>query len=332
MAPTALERPHLSLASYAALKKAVADTLVQGQAQIEQLKVRVYWQTGTLIDQYLNQHPQGTTHGQQLMVRLAKDFQMEVTLFYRMLKFAQSFPNLATSQELTWSHYRELLTVPSPKKRLILARLATQHHWPVRRLRHELAKSQGAASASNKGHTPSGQLQEPDRPTREVRRVAWLAALDGKTQKVVDLGFNNYLALTSAQAKRWDTGTVITWQPATQQWQKGGALDDIYGYRGQVERVVDGDTLLVHIHLGLNIKRRQYLRVRGANVAERHTPVGDKARLAVQRLLKKETHPTYQIDFKSRSRDLYDRYIADIWLGGVYLNQWLLDQGLATPA
>ena len=48
-----------------------------------------------------------------------------------------------------------------------------------------------------------------------------------------------------------------------------------------VERVIDGDTILVEIDCGFNIRARQRLRLRGIDAPEMSTKAGERARVFV---------------------------------------------------
>jgi len=116
---------------------------------------------------------------------------------------------------------------------------------------------------------------------------------------------------------------------------------------------VDGDTLLVHIIVGCRIIRRQYLRLRGINCAERDTKEGQRAKVFVEKSLQ-ELSPSSKgivpsLLIRTHRTDKYDRYISDVWLavtdgalhqrrGAVveplrrnymYINNALLEEGYA---
>ena len=99
-----------------------------------------------------------------------------------------------------------------------------------------------------------------------------------------------------------------------------------YTYQAAVERVIDGDTLKAHIDLGLGLYTAQRLRLRGIDCPEITTPQGERAKRFVQKLLKGAQTITI-VTYKS---DKYDRYLADVWIGEKFLNQQLLDEGLAS--
>ena len=105
---------------------------------------------------------------------------------------------------------------------------------------------------------------------------------------------------------------------------------DLYTYNAFVQRVVDGDTILVDISLGFGIRIREYLRLRGIDAPEMDTADGKKAREFIARELEKVDH----VILSSTRSDKYGRYLADVFYGikdEQYLNQRLLDEELAVP-
>lgn len=130
--------------------------------------------------------------------------------------------------------------------------------------------------------------------------------------------------------------------------------DWLYTYVAQVERVVDGDTLIAMIDLGLKTKIRQKLRLRGIDTPELTAKRGKYVKDHVKKLLDKQKF----IIVKTYKDDKYGRMLADIFYGpaktpvvklinglktpgvrsldpaavaaeGIFLNQYLLDKGLA---
>jgi endonuclease YncB( thermonuclease family) len=113
-----------------------------------------------------------------------------------------------------------------------------------------------------------------------------------------------------------------------------------FTYKARLQKVIDGDTLWVNIDTGLGMWIEQKLRLRAINCPEINTAQGQRARRFVQDRLKGlewiivKTHKD--------TTDKYDRYLADVFclsgerdpekiaLKGRFLNQELLDAGLAT--
>jgi endonuclease YncB( thermonuclease family) len=137
-------------------------------------------------------------------------------------------------------------------------------------------------------------------------------------------------------------GTVVVdcgfniWREIPRQDAKSHG-DPSYTYPAKVESVIDGDTLWVIVDCGGGIRTRQKLRLHLIDTPERGTPAGDKATRFVKRVLGKNP----DIVICTHHYDKYARYLADvfylpdstnpkaIYAQGIYLNQQLIDKGLA---
>ena len=101
--------------------------------------------------------------------------------------------------------------------------------------------------------------------------------------------------------------------------------------------MTDADTIWVHIDLGFYSHTRQKLRFRGIDAPEISTKKGQKAKEFVEATLSKVSF----IIIRSTSLDKYGRPLTDIFYlegesdpqkvleAGIFLNQELLDKGLA---
>ncbi len=113
--------------------------------------------------------------------------------------------------------------------------------------------------------------------------------------------------------------------------------DATYVYAAIVEKVVDGDTLLVRIDLGFTVWKEQRIRLAGIDCAPLKTAKGQKATDYV----KKQLSQTEFVIIKTNKIDIYGRYVghvfyslselskAQVFEKGRYLNQELLGKGLA---
>jgi len=112
---------------------------------------------------------------------------------------------------------------------------------------------------------------------------------------------------------------------------------ELHNYAGVVERVVDGDTIEVRIDLGFDVWRVETIRLRGVDAAELGTKQGRQAKKFVEQRLASAPF----VGLKTYKTDKYARYIADVFYHdkkpsspkafehGVFLNQELIDEGLA---
>ena len=101
--------------------------------------------------------------------------------------------------------------------------------------------------------------------------------------------------------------------------------------------MINGDTLLLQIQLIGGGFLRERARLRGIDTPELGTPAGERAKVFVEQA----TNEHDWIGVTSTKPDAYDRDLGDVFIPnakdhgqqivdrGQYLNQMLLDQGLA---
>jgi len=87
----------------------------------------------------------------------------------------------------------------------------------------------------------------------------------------------------------------------------------------KVVGVVDGDTIDVLVN---NSPLR--LRLNGIDTPEKGQPFGNNAKDQLSRLIGGK-----YVRYEVQDRDRYDRSIADVYLDTLYVNKWLVQQGLA---
>jgi len=112
---------------------------------------------------------------------------------------------------------------------------------------------------------------------------------------------------------------------------------DLHNYVGVLDRVVDGDTIKVRIDLGFDVWRVETIRLRGIDAPEGGSAPAQRAKKFVTDKLSRAPF----IGLRTYKTDKYARYIADVYYHtekappavtfdkGVFLNQQLLDEGLA---
>ena len=110
-----------------------------------------------------------------------------------------------------------------------------------------------------------------------------------------------------------------------------------YVYKAYVKRVIDGDTILLHVDLGFQVLKVQRVRLAGIDTPPMDQPGGREA----YRYVRDQLAKTDFVMIKTNKIDIYGRYIAHVFYSfteqnknrifeqGRYLNQELLDKGLA---
>jgi len=104
----------------------------------------------------------------------------------------------------------------------------------------------------------------------------------------------------------------------------------MYEYRAFVRKVYDGDTVTVDIDLGFDVvlqkQKIRLLRINAPEVRGEQRPEGLKSRDALrERIGNKWVKVKTQQDKKGK----YGRWLGEIWLDDVCVNDWLLQEGLA---
>lgn len=122
----------------------IADSRHQAAVTVNAALTVLYWRVGDRIGRsVLGSDRAGygerilATLSQELTERFGRGF--EQTNLSRMVKFAMAFPDkeiVATlSQQLSWSHFRELLPLEQPLQREFYAEMSRIEGWSVRALR-----------------------------------------------------------------------------------------------------------------------------------------------------------------------------------------------------
>jgi hypothetical protein len=348
--PTAISVKSHPVATYAELRRRVKETLILGQQRIEREKVRTYWETGRQINEYLEVRlkpgQNHAEHGERVLLRLSADLGIGTKVLYRCMRFAEAFPNFSgrRNKALTWTHYRTLIAIPDERKRLALAERAERLEWNSTQLEKAVKEVREKDEAFE-----AGELEEALPPPRKERKDL-LAPKRGtlylytlirpkampaeEAGLFVDLGFAVYKK-TKAYRKTGglEEGMIVESKPYRDSYElarpRGKTAADLYTYRGYVEAVVDGDTLRVHIDLGLDTWTRQYLRLRGIDCPELDTQKGKLA----QAFVKRELAGSPWITLQSSKSDRWDRYLADVFYTAAgeerFLNNRLLEARLA---
>jgi hypothetical protein len=203
---------------YAALRKQVHQTLLVGQKEIERAKVQTYWRTGKIINDHIRRHQANDAHyGGEVVERLAKDLDVSARVLWHCVQFARSFKILTARSEssampLSWTHYRELLSVPDEKQRLAFAKRARESEWTYRELVNKIKLEVKPPSPSPLPQR--GEGQRILRPRRGALYTYRLILPESKHNKEdagpvwMDLGFHVHRALPDS-ARGLKPGSIV---------------------------------------------------------------------------------------------------------------------------
>ena len=239
---------------------------------VSQLTV-TYWKIGERINK-ASLSTKANYHN-SILRDLSDELELERSTLSRCLNFFRTYQTPPNNQILSWSHYRELLTIKDDKLRTELEKKAQAENWSKERLIKAIRQKQNEAiDPKNKN-----KIKRPSEPT--------------------------------------------------------------FLYYAKVLEVIDGDTIIVDLDLGFQVKKEQRMRLANINSKESYTEEGQKA----YHFLRDKLATTDQLLIKSQKIDIYGRYLAhifydpnptqnklsseEIFKKGNYLNQEIIDKGLA---
>ncbi|MFC1646032.1 DUF1016 N-terminal domain-containing protein [Candidatus Omnitrophota bacterium] len=331
----------LTIKSYPTLVSQLRKVFIEGLQKIEAEKVRTYWRTGQLISNFLLANKQRADYGDGLYNRLEDDLDIERTVLLRTVQFYRAFPIVAARRQLTWSHYRQLITVEDKSKRDLFTQRAVQKEWSYRELEEAIRLDKLKIVEPRQKPAQRSAVKLPVTRARlftyKIVEPDYIHPIDERL--VVDLGFN-FLTHAKISGIRLKAGEIIesVKRGSGYSFQHSDAKPkDLHTYKALVERVVDGDTIWLNIDLGFDCWIREKIRLRGIDTPEIATVKGQQAKKFVESRLK-------QVKFviaKTYKSDKYERYLTDIFYQsneenletvleqGIFLNQELLDEGLA---
>jgi micrococcal nuclease len=104
----------------------------------------------------------------------------------------------------------------------------------------------------------------------------------------------------------------------------------LYTYRATVTSVYDGDTVTVDIDLGFStVIRQQSVRLARINAPEVRGTSAESGIKSRDALRDKVLGKTVLLRTIRDSREKYGRWLGEIWIDGICINDWLLSEGLA---
>lgn len=335
--------------SYPTLRDEILRLLQEGKERarlaVEREKVRTYWEIGRILDAHILENGDRAGYGDQVIPRLAADVGIAERRLYEAIQLHQYFPILRTFAELSWAHYLALLSVPKKAEREFYLREASGCGWSVRELKTQIrsgAHRRALEASKQPAKAPAKRMLMPRRGRLYTYRLVRPSVAVWPSLQV-DQGFEKYGHEDLSHPPNASHGTVVQSvrdgrSPCGYRLVASTATRAAcYVYAAAVERVVDGDTLWVWLDLGFKDKARQNLRLRGIDAPEMDTPEGKASRRFVVDTLSS----CDRVVVSTTRPDKYGRYLADVFYlpgetdpeviraTGRYLNQQLLDEGLA---
>ncbi|MCE9500742.1 MAG: DUF1016 N-terminal domain-containing protein [Leptospira sp.] len=306
------------------------------------------WEIGKKITEIESGKNRKERFGERIIEKLSKDLNKKFGSGYseRNLLYARKFFQVYNLNrikfQLSWTHYRALLSVKDEAKRNKLEELAIEKGWSRRQLEVTILAHNLGEKGQNQGNSEEIGLLERSKGLFYHYRIGVQKTLSDSAPRVrkVDLGFNIFLDGALGDTHNFKEDEIVKVVKAGKNSYKFEKAEvsrsEIFTYKASPERIVDGDTILVSIDLGFKTSTRQRLRFRGIDSSEKGSVENGK----VEKFISKRLRPVKFIVIKTHGVDLYGRYLSDIYFSerekdmekvlekGIFLNNELLDSGL----
>ena len=325
---------------YKTLVKKITREFAELETIVKNSVAKGHWNVGKYIDEHLLENKDRAEYGTGFYEGLAEDTGREKTTLMRVVQFYRAYPIFAERRELNWNHYKGLITIKDDKERKKLEEKIIRHDWDTTKLREYLSvKRKLAAPDKDK---PVSQLTFTRGRLHTCQIVPANKALVSRGPLALDLGFREQYEIPAGAPKLKENDTVellFAWGKLAGARKVTVAPGELFTYVAMVEKVIDGDTLLVSLDFHCPMSVSQKLRLRGIDCPEMDTEEGKKAKRFVESRLK-DCDFIIVKTYKDRT-DKFDRYLADVFYSpgagdpllvakeGTYLNQELLNERLA---
>ena len=111
----------------------------QAYKAVDNIRVQTYWQIGERIVREELQHKERADYGEELIKSLANDLGFGKVNLHYMVRFYKTYPIIQTvSEQLSWSHYIELIYLSNKRERNFYENQSIINSWSVRKLRDEI--------------------------------------------------------------------------------------------------------------------------------------------------------------------------------------------------
>ncbi len=315
--------------------------------EFEQLEVLVknsvakgHWNVGKYIDEHLLEHKDRADYATGFYEGLARDTDRDMSTLQRAVQFFRAYPIPAFPRELTWEHFKGLITVRDIRERKKLEERIIRQNWDTQKFRKYLSVRRKLAVTDD--GKPVAQLAFSRGRLQTYGIVPANKSLLHQGPLALDLGFREQYSIPPDAPRLKENDTV---ELVLKEGELAGVRkvevpeEELFTYKAAVEKIIDADTLLVSFDFQCPMSVSQKLRLRGIDCPEIDTPEGRRAKRFVEARIKDCDFIVVKT-YKDRS-DKFDRYLADIFClagasdpavvarEGRYLNQELLDEGLA---
>ena len=171
---------------------------LQAYKAVDNIRVQTYWQIGERITR--EELKEGRAdYGKKAVPLLAEDLGFSRTELFRMTEFYKAYPIVATvSQQLSWSHYRELIPLQKEEERKFYEIQAITNNWGVHALRKEI-KAKIYHQAKKEGEITTKlplQLPEPEEVFKDTYHFDFLGLQEDHSEQDLEEALTNRIVRT----------------------------------------------------------------------------------------------------------------------------------------
>ena len=342
-------RDTLPKAEYDALRDQIAAILEEGKLESRQdsawHKVESYWHIGDALLISVFSRAERAAYGEQIVANIAKELNLRRDELYDYVAFRRALPIVVTYRQLSWSHFRTIMRLPTQDQRYYYARLANDESWSIAELTTRIKEETYQTQLERPFAVEADEDPFAGRPLRarhgQLHTYRLVRSQLDPDDLLVDLGFGMRCKVPLTGLRDPKPGMTVTSRRTRKQYrfeQTRTRHSKLWTYVAHIERVVDGDTLIAVIDCGFGHETAPLrLRLRGIDTPELRFKAGARARDYVIEVLS-------EVEFAvvtTRKTDTYGRWLADITYlpgeadpqlvleQGIYLNRELLQERLA---
>lgn len=136
--PTPAVAPPVTPHSFAELLRCVKRVLITGRREIDIAWVRMYYETGRLINAHLLDRNARAEYGAKVYAGLSEGTKVSARTLQECAQVQRCFPIPRNSAQLGWSHFVLLSQVSEPKQRETLTTQAERRGWKVTELKQRV--------------------------------------------------------------------------------------------------------------------------------------------------------------------------------------------------
>jgi len=349
---TKKETTGISTTTYHSLLKDISQiyevALSDGNENWNKAALYSNWKIGERIVKIEQGNKERAAYGDRILIQLSKDLNQKYGKGFsdrnlrHMRKFYQLYDARAIHPELSWSHYLLLMLIEDSGERLTLEKRAIKEGISHENFRKLIDKAISRQTENLDGESGEESIKSGlKRPLLELYTYRVLQNFSPNLEKTfpnLDLGFSVKVENASYDTAKLKVGAIVKVVKKGKSYsvESGANLKELYTYKAYLEKVVDGDTLVVNIDLGFKVFIRQRLRLRGLDASELGTKQGALAKKFVESRLKDVKF----VIIKTHGSDKYDRFLVDVFYlkgdtseeaviqKGIFLNNEMIEEGL----